>query len=411
MSRKTVVFVESSCVGAGYIAAAAIELGYSPLFLTSPSFSQGDTRACVARHRFVECDTSNVEAMAAALTRQAGIGEVEFITSFSDTCLGVASRLARQLSVRGLGEVVETLKDKGAVYEWVPEYSPPSVVFSARAIPEEPIRELLRTHGPVMVKGRKSSGGLGAFVLRSPSEVGNLGQLIASTAIPGHLAPDLWLAQAFVEGTLVSLEGYVSGGRPVFLGFSGRKKVGMSESIIMFPWDEELPGAAMDHAKEAATALVKRSGFDNGYFHIEFMLKDGKAFIIDANMGRIGGGGLGQQLAIAYGTTPEAVHRHALQLGLTGKLPEGAAPYQGAPRATSSVMYGIPVQATVLDVKLPEPFDGFHTRILDYHQVVPLMGQDNYAWIGITSGVRGQIELETSKIEIQTDKGRFSATF
>jgi hypothetical protein len=411
MSPKTLVLVESSCVGAGYIAAAAVELGYSPLFLTSPSFSQGDTRACIVQHRFVECDTSNVEAMHAALKSKADLREVEFITSFSDTCLGVASRLASRLSVRGLGEVVEALKDKGRVYEWVPEYSPPSVVFSTHDIPEEAIRDLLRTNGPVMVKGRRSSGGLGAFALRSASEVGSLGRLIASSAIPGHLAPDLWLAQAFVDGKLVSLEGYVSGGRPVFLGFSGRKKVGMSESIIMFPWEEELPQAAMDHAKEAVTALVKRSGFDNGYFHIEFMLKDDRAFIIDANMGRIGGGGLGQQLAIAYGTTPERVHRHALELGITGTLSDGTTPYRGSPQATSSVMYGVPVQATVLEVRLPEPFDGLHTRILDYHQVVPPMGQDNYAWIGITSGVRGRIEAETSKIEIQTDKGRFSAAF
>jgi hypothetical protein len=410
MSQKRIVFVESSCVGAGYLAAAALELGHSPLFLTSPSFSQGDTRACIARHRFIECETSDVEAMAAVLTREVDPREVELITSFSDTCLGVAAQLARRLSVRGLGEVVEQLKDKGRVYEWVPEYSPPSVVFSAQSIPEEAIRELVRAHGPVMVKGRRSSGGLGAFVLRDASEVGGLQRLIAASPIPGHLAPELWLAQAFVDGRLVSLEGYVSGGRPVFLGFSGRKKVGMSESIIMFPWDEELPRPAMAHAREAVTALVERSGFDNAYFHVEFMLTEDRAFIIDANMGRIGGGGLGQQLAIAYGITPEEVHRHALALELAGgRSLEG--PYRGAPRATSSIMYGVPVQATVQEVTLPEPFEGFHTRILDYNQVVPPMGQDNYAWIGITSGVRGRIESETAKIQIQTDKGRFSATF
>ncbi|MFL5346949.1 MAG: acetyl-CoA carboxylase biotin carboxylase subunit family protein [Hyalangium sp.] len=410
MSQKTVVFVESSCVGAGYLAAAAIELGYSPLFLTSPSFSQGDTRANIVKHRFIECDTSSVEAMQAALTREIDLREVEFVTSFADTCLGLASNLARRLSVRGLGEVVDALKDKGAVYNWVPEYSPPSVVFSARDIPEGAIRELL-AHGPIMVKGRRSSGGLGAFVLRSPDEVGKLGQLMASSTIPGHLAPDLWIAQAFVDGKLVSLEGYVSGGRPEFLGFSGRKKVGMSESIIMFPWEEGLTQAAMDRAKEAITTLVKRSGFDNGYFHVEFMCKDDKAYIIDANMGRIGGGGLGQQFALAFGTTPEAVHRHALELELTGKPLSTKSPYKGAPRPTSSVMYGVPVQATIQDVKLPETFESFHTRILDHHQVVPPMGQDNYAWIGITSGLRGKVESETSKIEIQTDKGRFSATF
>lgn len=411
MNRRVIVFVESSCVGAGYSAAAAIELGYSPCFLTSPSVSQGDTRACIARQRFVECDTSNVDAMYTALASALDLREVAFVTSFTDTCLGVASRLTRRLSVRGLDEVVEQLKDKGLVYNWVPEYSPPSVIFSAHNIPEEAIRGLLRTSGTIMVKARMSAGGLGAFVLHSPDEVADLGRLMASSAIPEYLAPDLWLAQAFVDGTLVSLEGYASKGRAVFLGFSGRKKVGMSESIIMFPWEAELSPLAMNHAKEAVTTLVKRSGFDSGYFHVEFMLKDDRAFIIDANMGRIGGGGLGEQLAIAHGITPEAVHRHVLALGLGDEVPDEVAPYEGAPQATSSVMYGIPVQATIHDVQLPESFDGFHTRIIDYNQVVPPMGQNNWSWVGITSGVRGRIESETAKIQIQTDKGRFSATF
>src|SRR3954466_12277615 len=113
MSQKVVVFVESSCVGASYLAGAAIELGYTPLFLTSPSFSQGDTRARILKHRYIECDTNSVEAMQAALVREVDVREVEFVTSFADTCLGLASSLARRLAVRGLGEVVEKLKDKG----------------------------------------------------------------------------------------------------------------------------------------------------------------------------------------------------------------------------------------------------------------------------------------------------------
>ncbi|HVG18343.1 MAG TPA: hypothetical protein VNI02_04770 [Blastocatellia bacterium] len=408
--RKRIVFVESSCVGAGYSAEAAIDLGYDPVFLTDLVASQGDTRMQMAKYECVECDTRSVDAMKAAIEK-ARLDNIHFITSFNDSYLMNAVALARRMNVKGMCPAIERLKDKGEVFGLLPDFSPPTVVFASDDIPFEAIERLLASSGAVIVKARRSSGGLGTLTLRSSEEINRLHRHLSSTQIPDHLSPELWLAQEFTAGELVSLEGYVIDSAVKFLGFSGRKKIGMSESVIMFPWDENLSREAMNDARLAITQLVHRSGFNNSYFHVEFMIKGARAFLIDANMGRIGGGGLGEQVAIAYGISPRMLHVHMLALSVEGRDAAGDEMFKAAPRRTASTLYGIPVQAQLKSVHLPDSFSCFHTQILDAGETVPAMGTSNYAWIGIVSGEIERALEETAKIRIHTSEGEFSAVF
>lgn len=406
--KKTCLFVESSCVGAAHTAEAARGLGYEPLFLTDRAFSQGDTRAQILRYPYIECQTSSVAAL--ALAAQKGNG-IEAVTSFSDTCLMNASQLARTLRVRGLDTAVERLKDKWEVYQLIPEHSPPTLAFTRSQIPVEALGEMIVRHGQVMVKGRRNSGGQGSITLRTADELRGLADLLSTTPIPAHLGPDLFMAQAFIDGVLVSLEGYVSDGQPVFLGFSGRHKVGMSEARIMFPWDDKVPASTRDRAYQAVRDLVSRAPLERGYFHIEFMVSDEHAYLIDANMGRIGGGGLGQQIAMAYGLSPEEVHAHALGLSVGDHVPAPVA-YRHAPQQqTISIMYGMPVEAEFLSLELPPNLPGYHTTILDAPQRVPAMGTDNYAWISIASGMDGPLQGWINEIVITSAVGNFSPVY
>jgi biotin carboxylase len=407
---KRILFVESSCVGAAYSAEAAIDLGYSPVFLTDLVASQGDTRKQMSRYDCVECDTRSVDAILAAI-EEARLDGIHFVTSFNDSYLMNAVALARRMNVGGLCPAVERLKDKGEVYALVPDFSPRSLLFSSDDIPFDAIKELLDSSGAVIVKARRSSGGLGTLTLRSGEEVNRLPRRLSESGIPDHLSPDLWLAQEFTDGELVSLEGYVIDGAVKFLGFSGRKKIGMSESVIMFPWDENLSPEAINEAKRALVELVNRSGFNNNYFHVEFMMKGSRAFLIDANMGRIGGGGLSEQVAIAYGISPRTLHVHMLTLSVEGKDMAGHETFKAAPRRTASALYGIPVQAQLKSVQLPDSFSCFHTQILDAGEIVPAMGTSNYAWIGIVSGDIDRAMEETAKIKINTSEGEFAAIF
>lgn len=402
------LFVESSCVGAAHTAEAARRLGYEPLFLTDRTFSQGDTRAQILRCSYRECQTSSMAEMA-SVARQ--IGSIAAATSLSDTCLINASQLARTLEVRGLDPAVERMKDKWEVYELIPEYSPPSVMFTMPDVPVTALREMISRHGAVMVKGRRNSGGQGSVVLRDADEVPRLASLLAATPIPAHLGPELFLAQAFIDGKLVSLEGYVSDGKPTFLGFSGRHKIGMSESRILFPYDDALPAQLRERAYRALRDLFSRAAMRRGYFHVEFMVTSDDVYVIDANVGRIGGGGLGQQIAIAYGLLPEEVHMHALALSIDHPITAPEA-YRKAPqRKTISIMYGLPQEAEFRSVTLPPGLPGYHTIILEAPQRVPPMGTDNYAWIAIASGEDGPLQSWLDKVVINTSAGSFSPLY
>jgi hypothetical protein len=406
--KKTCLFVESSCVGAAHTAEAARRLGYEPFFLTDPAFSQGDTRLQILGYPHRECKTTSVEAMVPAARE---VGSVTGVTSFSDTCLMNASELAGVLGGRGLDPAVARLKDKWEAYRLVPEFSPPSIDFLASQVPVEALQAMIARHGTVMVKGRRNSGGQGSLTLRTADQVHGLAALLAKTPIPAHLGPDLFMAQAFIDGALVSLEGFVSEGQAHFLGFSGRHKVGMSESRIIFPWDDKIDARARDRAYQAMRELVSRSGLQRGYFHVEFMIAEGEAYLIDANVGRIGGGGLGQQIALAHGLPPEEVHAHALALSIGDPAPTPEAYRQGPQRRTISIMYGTPVDAEFLSLKLPSGLPGYHTTILDAPQRVTAMGTDNYAWIAIASGEDGRIQGWVDEIIINTSEGSFSPVY
>ncbi|WP_367190334.1 acetyl-CoA carboxylase biotin carboxylase subunit family protein [Burkholderia sp. Ed8] len=406
---KPIIIVESSCVGARYTGQAAQAIGYRPVFMTDPGFGQGETHEQMAEFEVVHCDTGDASAMQTAL-RERGIDDAVAAISMCDTNIMSAVELAERLDILSINKHAKALKDKGYVYDLIPEYSPPSVVLDAQQIPFDAIAHLLEKHGRVLFKAACSAGGHGSFFIDAIDEEA-IAAKIRDSGIPAHLHPNSWLAQAAIDGRLVSLEGYTHEGRIRFLGFSGRRKIGMTESVVIFPVDDELPAPLADQAKAAVTSLLARSGFTNGYFHVEFMLGGDRAYLIDANVGRIGGGGLSEQFAVAYGTTPEEVYKHILLLSLQGTDAGGAALYAERGRKTWSAMYGIPVQASIRNITLPDGFPNYHIRILEYGTSVSPMGVDNYSWIGIVSGEAEQVEKYTPEIEIETSEGRYHAVF
>ncbi|CAE6876541.1 hypothetical protein R69746_08812 [Paraburkholderia aspalathi] len=74
-------------------------------------------------------------------------------------------------------------------------------------------------------------------------------------------------------------------------------------------------------------------------------------------------------------------------------------------------MYGIPVQASIRNIALPDGFPNYHIRILEYGTSVSPMGVDNYSWIGIVSGEAEQVEKYAPEIEIETSEGKYRAVF
>lgn len=406
---NTLVIVESACVGAAYTANAAKQLGYRPLYLADGHNSQGETLTQMKQFDLLMCDTNSVTAMEIAL-KKTDVADIKAVISLCDTSIMNAIELAERLGVKSIHSIAKRLKDKGEVFALIPEFSPPSIVFDKNNIPFGELKTLAITSEKILFKACCSSGGYGSFTLNK-NELDQLPKKLEIANIPVHLKPEKWIAQSFIEGRLVSLEGYISNKTPFFIGFTGRKKIGMTESVVIFPVDNELNTTVREKIKNSVTCLLQRSGFKYGYFHVEFIVTSEDAFLIDANIGRIGGAGISEQFAIAYDTEPTMIYRHILLLSLEQRDENGSQIFKKPMKNTWSAAYGIPIEATLKRVILPKNFPNYHIQILDNDTIVPTMGTDNYAWVGIVSGEARSVEKYTPLIKIETDKGTFNAIF
>ena len=406
-----IVIIDSACIAAGYTAEAVKSLGFEPVFLCTLAQFQGDARRQIGSYRHIDCDTTSVAAVIEAI-RTNGLAPLKGILTTEDTRLTVACAVARELGVPGIDPAVLQLKDKAAVAALIPEFSPRSVSFASDSIPGAAIRALFVDGGKVIVKPTQGAGALGVFCLSSSAEVETLAWKIGAAALPAYIDDGGWIAQSFIEGRLVSAEGYVIDGTVTVVGFTGRRKIGSTESAAMYPVDESLPAPVSAKAKVAIAALIERSNFRFGYFHIEFMVTATDCSIIDANMGRIGGGPVGQLLALSSGKDPVDVYRHLIQVTLFGETLNGSPFYTTRDRReTYGVLYGLAGGGVISDVHLPEGMPCYHTQIFDSGAYVHPMGKDDWTWVGILTGFTRDTLRVIEEIRICTPEGQFPACF
>ena len=410
--KKKILLIESSDVGAGYTARAVESLGFEPVFLVDLKCYAADPLAQLMRYRHYDCDTSTSKSVLGRID-QLRLDNIAGVISTADTRLKVALEVAMALRVPGLDPSVSNLKDKNWVAELIPEFSPASVSFNGRDLSQNvhnKIAALFELSPQVIVKPISGAGGFATIYLQGREEAATLARRIAEHRVPSYMGEERWIAQPVVKGELVSVEGFALDGRTHVLGFSNRKKVGSTETAARFPVDNRLGAAAREQAVKACDLLVRRSGFANGYFHIEFMITAQDAFMIDANMGRVGGGALAEQLALAHGLSPEQVFRHILEVTLFPD-PELGHPYVSKPKETYAVFYGIQEAARLERVLLPSGFNGFHTQILGQGAQVSALGANDWAWVGIFSGLAAEVEARVDEIRIVTEKGELAPQY
>lgn len=407
-ARERLVFLESSDIGVKYSGQAARRLGFEPLFLCDLRHYQADPRNQLNDFEVVDCDTLNRDEVLKVLR---GVRGIVAVTSFADTRLRMASEIAEELGVRGVDPRVRLLKDKSAVQRLVPEFSPETFSFRLDDVPVEKLRDLLGRSSGLIIKPVDAAGALGLMQIQKAEELESLRERPELKHVPETLLKGPWIAQAFIRGDLISIEGFVHQGKVRILGISRRKKVGATESASTFPADHTLDPSAHRRGIAAVTALSERSGFRNGYLHMEFITDGPACVLIDANMGRVGGGAVAEQLALAYGYEPVEIFQHVL---LTSLFPERKVEPEMYSRPidrlceTYAILYGLEKGGRLREVRLPAgKVPTFHTQVLGSGAEVSPMGRDDWSWIGIISGRTSDAVQTAAEIEIVTDQGRF----
>lgn len=407
---KKILLIETSDIGAAYTAEAVKELGYEPVFLCNLKEYSADPLAQIQRYAHFDCDTSSLENVLEKI-REQSLEDSFAVVSTADIRLRVAFEVSQHLGIAGLDPAVVPLKDKAWVAGLIPEYSPPSVSFSGSKLPYIDIVTLFQDgKNRVIVKPVSGAGGFATLYLNTIHDLAQLEQRLNQQNVPHSMGKGEWIAQTVAIGELVSVEGFVARGEMRILGISNRKKIGCTESGASFPVDNSISLEARSVMTQACEALVKRAGFTRGYFHIEFMVNENEAWLIDANMGRVGGGAIAEQLATAFALAPTAIFRHLLKITLFPDEPNFS-PYQNTPQATLALLYGIDHPDRLLRLNLPASFSGFHTQILGNGSNISAMGTNDWAWIGIVSGLKDDVEKTIDKISIQTEKGEFAPSY
>lgn len=412
---QRVVFIETSDIGARYSAEAARRLGFEPFFICDFKDYHADPRKQLEGFQHLDCPTSSAAALVQSLLQT----DVAAVTSFADSRLRVACELSKLLGVRGLDPAVPLLKDKGQVAQLIPEFSPPTCAFDlAHGLPVEWIHCTLQSYPALIIKPSAGAGAKGVHFVQRDSDLGQLTLALRSDAVPSSMLSGGWLAQACLPGKLASLEGYALQGQTRHLGFTSRKKVGFTESAASFPADATLSPKQRASAKLAAETLIQRSGFKNGYFHIEFIFDDegdqGECRLIDANMGRLGGGPVGELLALSYGIDPVCIYQHVLEVSLLGQ--ESRDIYPGGSdscklRESHAILYGLKTGGELGGVEIPQDSHCFHTQLLGPGAHVSPMGTDDWSWVGVLTGLRQDTLRTASQLKIHTAEGVFHAYY
>ncbi len=403
-----IIIIETSDVGAAYTAEAVKRLGYQPIFICTMSNYQSDTYNQIIKYTYYDCnDTTQIEPIVKVIESN-DIEDIVGVITMLDSRLSVSFDLARYFNVPGVDPAVKTLCDKGKVARLIPEYSPKTISFRIGDVPFNDLENVLANCTRLVFKPTCSAGALGMFTITTSDQLKNIIDIIKNTSID-KLINGEWIAQPFLPGRLFSLEGYALNGKARFIGFSARQKIDNTESVNHFPANDFLNEKVIANTYQAINDLISRSNFQNGYFHTEFMIDFDRYYLIDANFGRIGGGAVAQQAALSYDKNPIDIYNHILEITLFKRTSLDI--YQNIPLRTLSVNYGVPENAILSKVNLPNNLRVLHTQILNSGTLVPKMGLNNWSWLGILVGYPKELLKFLESVKIVTDKGEFEPCF
>lgn len=409
---SSVIIIETSDIGAGYTAGAVTDLGFEPVFICHLGNYQADTLKQIKEFKHIDMDTSSARSIVNAIRTHVENGLIakpSAAITFLDSRLEVAIEVAELLGVVGIDLSVKDLKDKGFAWSKCPETMPPSLLISRNQISLDKISLFLQQNSRVIAKPCKAAGGLGFKVFDQGVTAKDIMAHMDRVQIPDFLSPDSWILQSYIQGEIVSLEGYIRQGEFFPLGFTGRKKVGNTETVCIFPDHSSLPSEGQKIARDFCEKLLRVTGVNNAYFHIELIVDSSGPYIMDANIGRLGGGGIGELLAFSYGRHPVEIFKHVLEVTL--KLPESDIYLSQSPRTAISISYGAERSGYLHQISNMDGLRGFHTQILDQGQMVPAMGGDNWSWIGIATGWKEQIYDDLTKVKLLIDAEELNPCF
>ncbi|OTA21341.1 hypothetical protein Xbed_00570 [Xenorhabdus beddingii] len=407
--KKYILVVEASFLGVSYISQAISNLGYEPIFLTNYWSQEGDALIQLAKERAIFCETTEVEDIK-RVVNCLGKDNIAGLTTLLDSRLAIIAAANRELGLPGVSESVISLKDKSYVNELIPEYVPQSFSLEWGETPEVKIKEFLNSAGveKFIAKPSLTAGAIGTFTFDSFENL-ERGIEPALNKIPSYLEPNKYVIQEFFNGELISIEGYIYNSNIEFIGATKRFKYGNTEVKHQFPYQNEMGNDVYEKCKGVIRNLINRSGYDYGFFHIEFIVNGEDVRLIDANMGRPGGTNVMELIAFSYNIDPVKIFEHVISIAVLQKpviknefFTETSCQYM------TGILYGQKETARLLKFELPNPKSSHHLAV-NMGTIVPGLGESNWSAIGTLTGRPEDVFEDLENIKLITDKGECGA--
>jgi hypothetical protein len=278
------------------------------------------------------------------------------------------------------------------VVKLIPEFCPETFIFKRNDINSGALEKFIRKNNrqKLLLKPGITSGGVGMEQIDYPSDVSTIKSFI-DKAPHACQYQSSWMVQKCYEGELYSLEGFVLHDQITYLGFSHRIRQGYVEYSNEYPAQKQLTEPVKNSCFNAVSTLINRSNYRNGYFHCEFIIANGASYLIDANMGRIAGSAIIEQLAVAYEKLPEEILQHVFDVGLFGgKYSAGFSYVMLQDTMTMAVKYKALHDMDVVEVSFPQDLPIYHTRVFP----------NNDGWIGYLSGKKSDVDYALHKLTI-----------
>ncbi|MGE4756203.1 acetyl-CoA carboxylase biotin carboxylase subunit family protein [Yersinia enterocolitica] len=400
---KNIIFIDASHVSAKASYDACLNLGFNPIFIVNPDSYKGDTLNGIPTDCLKYADTSDYNNILMIIENEE-INDVVAVFSLTDRAMRNAILVGSHLKTATLDKTLLFLLQKETVGNIIPDHSPKTISFTVGNIKKERLYEMVKYNGVIVIKPSETSASIGSFFINSDDDVDKLSTYINDN-FSEKLAKGTWLAQQCIEGEFFSVEGYVCNGHVVFLGITYRKRIENTLTAAYFPGEKHLSESIISNAQCAVRSLVVRSGYENGYFHSEFISNSDKPYLIDANFGRIAGGSISQLIADSYSIPLEKLMRHVISLSLFS-VSENEFIFPVKQREPClGITYGVSENCTFEEVVIPNSLQSRHITLSRKGDKLYKTGIDGAGWVGILAGKERDVLLEIEEIKIKNDSG------
>lgn len=242
----------------------------------------------------IPSETHSVDATVRAVLDAARSDPFDGVITFWDRDVVVVAELAAALGLPGAPvAAARKARDKLAAREAYREQKVPHPPF-ASVTSWEDLVEAVRVIGyPLICKPVSASSSKGIFRITGESDLADAyHSLLASTA-PGRdrmfgYNPGRYLAEGFMAGQEVSVEGIVVGGDVEVIGVTDKRVHGAYFTEYLHAFPACLPQGLADDVRMVAEAAIRALGLNNCGFHVEVMITVDGPQIVEVN-GRLGG--------------------------------------------------------------------------------------------------------------------------